>query len=136
MVDNDKLVKIVDRTTKLVLEGRFAEVRKAIEALSLSGELRTHSDAYCCEDCDGLGWWEQIAVVQDGQIWPTNNLDPEAIWVGPERTLRTRNTMAVKADYFPGSGWPEAQRFFRRQGRRAQRRLNKAILQEAMLDLE
>lgn len=134
MFDNDLLVKIMDK--KITVEGKFEDVRKAIEVLKLSGSLRKQDNGFCCYDCDGHGFREEIAVVQDGRIWPTTSPTSEPIKGGPERTLRTRNVVNYLANYMPGSSWPGQQRFFRREGRRAQRRFGKAIVAEAMMELD
>ena len=136
MFENNLRVQFVDNNTLLETVGRFQEVRKVIEVFGATGTLKAISPVYCCYDCDGEGWWEEIAVVNEGRIWPTSPSSFEPEKFGPERTLRTRNTTYVLANYMPGAGWPDAQRFTRREGRRAARRFGKAIVAEAMAELE
>jgi hypothetical protein len=136
MIADSKIVQIRDAVTRVLFEGTFGEIRKLIETLHLSGELRAISPFWCCEVCDGSPQFEQIAAVHDGQIWPVGRDLEQELQVGPERTLRTRNMVNYLTNYMPGSAWPGQQKFYRRQGRRAQRRVSKALLQEALLDLE
>lgn len=136
MFDDNKFVRIRDVETGVTVEGLFRHVRTAVEMLYYSGELKGLAEGWCCEDCDGPRWLEQIAVVQNGQIWPLDPLDSEGNSIGPKQTLRVRNIAAVMNDYLPGSGWPQQQKFVRREGRRAQRRFSKAIAREAMAELD
>lgn len=136
MFDNNLQVQFVDHNTLLEMAGSFQEVRKVIEFLGSTGTLQALSPIYCCYDCDGKGWYEEIAYVREGSIWPTSPSSFEPEKGGPERTLRTRNIANYLANYMPGSGWPGQQKFFRKQSTRAQRRFGKAILAEAMADIE
>lgn len=137
MFDNDRFVKITDINTKLTVQGRFEVVRQAIEALQMDGPLHGLFEGWCCSDCDGDGFSDYIAYCQSGQIWPVNH-HVEAIERVSERTLRLRTgTLSiVKEMYLPGSGWPDSQKFARKQAARAQRRFNKAIIAEQMMELE
>lgn len=138
MFDNNLRVQFVCNNTLLETVGRFQEVRKVIEFFGSTGTIKAQSPIYCCYDCDGDGWYEEIAVVVEGRIWPTSPSSFEPEKGGPDRTLRlrTRTLAAVKEKYLPGSGWPDQQRFARREHSRAQRRFNKAIVREAMADVE